>query len=113
MFSYLVPFPDKVNITVISNQTVSQSLSLECSVTAVRGITSRVDIVWSSNGEELRRIEGVNVSFTSDSTVTYTDYYNALHLNTSDDGRIYQCVVSVNTSPPLMADSNVTLDVNG
>ena len=108
-----MPFPDKVNITVISNQTVGQPLSLECSVTAVRGITSRVDIVWSSNGVGLRRIEGVNISFTSDSTVTYTDYYNTWQLNTSDDGRLYQCEVFVNTSPPLMADSNITLDVNG
>ena len=108
----LVPVPS-VTINTPSNQTVGQSLTLESSITTVRGITSRVDIVWSSNGVELRRIEGVNISFTSDSTVTYTDYYNALQLNTSDDGRVYQCAVFVNTSPPLMADDNITLDVTG
>ena len=102
-----------VNITVISNQTVGQSLTLESSITTVRGITSRVDIVWSSNGEELRRIKGANVSFTSDSLVTHTDYYTAFQLNTSDDGRVYQCAVLVNKTPPLMADGNITLDVNG
>ena len=102
-----------VNITVISDQTVGQSLTLESSITTVRGITSRVDIVWNSNGEELRRIMGANVSFTSDSLITYTDYYNAFQINTSDDGRVYQCTVFVNASPPLMADGNMTLDVNG
>ena len=102
-----------VNITVISNLTVSQPLSLECSVTAVKGITSRVDIVWSSNGVELKGIKGANISFTSDSLVTYTDYYTAFQLNTTDDGRTYQCEILVNTSPLLMADGNITLDVNG
>ena len=102
-----------VNITITSNQTVSQPLSLQCSVTTVRGITSRVDIVWSSNGVELRRIEGANVSFTSDSLVTYTDHYNALQLNTSDDGRVYQCELLLNIIPLLMADGNITLDVYG
>ena len=108
-----MPTPDSINVNVISNQTVGQSLTLQCSVTAVRGITSRVDIVWSSNGVELRRIEGVNVSFTSDTLVTYTDHYTALQLNTRNDGRVYQCAVLVNTIPSLMADDNITLDVNG
>ena len=108
-----MPFPVNVNITIINNQTVSQSLSLECSVTTVRGITSRADIVWRSNGIELRRTEGVNGSFTSHSSVTYTDYYNAFQLNTSDDDRVYQCEVSLNTIPLRMADGNITLDVTG
>ena len=108
-----MPTPDNINVYVVSNQTVGQSLTMQCGVTSVRGITSRVDIVWSSNGVELRRIEEANVSFTTDSTVTYTDYYNAWQLNTSDDGRVYQCAVFVNTSPPLMADDNITLDVTG
>ena len=72
-----------------------------------------MDIVWSSDGVQLKIIEGVNGSFTSDSTVTYTDYYNTFQLNTSDDGTIYQCEVLVNLSPPLMIDGNITLDVTG
>ena len=109
---YLVPTPDIVNVTVISTQIVGQPLSLECGVTIVRGITSRVDIVWSSNGVELRRTEGAN-SITSDISVTYTDYYNAFQLNTSDDGRVCECEVFVNTSPPFMVDDDITLDVTG
>ena len=40
----LVPGPS-VTINAPSNQTVGQSLTLESSITTVRGITSRVDIV--------------------------------------------------------------------
>ena len=109
----VVPVPDTVNITAISAQTVGQPLTLQCTIATVRGITSRVDIVWSSNGSELKRIKGANVSFMSDSAVTYTAYYDALQLNTSDDGRLYHCEVFVNTSPPLMANGNITLDVTG
>ena len=47
-----------MTVTALNIQTVGQSLTLECTVTAVRGITSRVDIIWSRNGRELERIEG-------------------------------------------------------
>ena len=109
----LVPAPESVNLSVASTQTVGQPLLLECSVSTVRGITSRVDVVWTSNGSELKRIEGANVSFTSDSFKTYTVFYDTLQLNTSDDGRVLKCEVFVNTSPLLMADDNITLDVMG
>ena len=92
---------------------MGQPLTLECTVTTVRGITSRVDIVWSSNGSELQRIEGASVNFTSDSLETYTVIYDAMQLNTSDDDRVFQCEVVVNTSPPLMVVDNITLDVIG
>ena len=69
--------------------------------------------MWSSDGVQLKRIGGVNGSFTSDSTVTYKDYYNAWQLNTSDDGKVYQCEVLVNSSPPLIVDGNITLDAAG
>ena len=110
---YLVPSPEIVNVAVISTQRVGQPLTLECNVTTVRGITSRVDIVWSSDGSELMTIEGANVSFTSGSLETYSVIYNATQLNTSDDGRVLQCEVFVNTNPPLMTDNNITLDVTG
>ena len=43
-------------MTAPNTQTVGQSLTLQCEVTTVRGITSRVDIVWSSDGTVLRRM---------------------------------------------------------
>ena len=106
------PTPD-VNVTAPNTQTVGQSLTLECSVTTVRGITSRVDIIWSSDGRELERMEGVIVSSTTDNAVVYTDTYNISQLNTTDDGREYQCEVVINTSPPVIATDSVRLDVMG
>ena len=108
-----MPAPDNVNIVVISTQTVGQPLTLECNVTTVRGITSRVDIVWRSNGLELKRIEGTNISSTSETLETYTVMYDAVQLNTSDDDRVFQCEGIINTSPPLLADVNITLNVTG
>jgi len=103
------------NISVVNStaQIVGQSLTLECSVTTVRGITSRVDIVWSRDGVESQRMNGVNASFTTDSFTMYTSTYIIPLLSTTDDGRVYQCVVVINTSPPVMATDNVTLDVTG
>jgi len=102
-----------LNVTVLNTETVGQSLTLECSVTIVRGITSTVDIMWSSDGTELERMEGVNVSSTTDNSVLYTDTYNISQLSTTDDGREYQCEVEINTSPPVMSNDSVTLDVIG
>ena len=107
-----VPTPN-ITFNTLSTQTVSQSLTLKCSVTTVRGITSRVDIIWSSDGTELERMEGVNISSTTGNSVVYTDTYYISQLNTTDDGREYQCEVVINTSPPVMANDSVTLDVMG
>ena len=107
-----VPSPN-VTVTASNTQIVGQSLTLECSVTTVRGITSRVDIIWSSDGRELERMEGVNVSSTTDNSVVYTDTYNISQLSTTDEDREYQCEVVINTSPSVMANDSVTLDVMG
>ena len=72
-----------------------------------------MDIVWSNNGSELKKTEGANVTSTSDNLQTYKDYFTLFQLNTSDDGRVYQCEVIVNTNPTLTADGTVTLDLTG
>ena len=100
-----------VTVTALNTQIVGQSLTLECNVTTVRGIISTVDIIWSSDSRQLERMEGVNVGFTTTNSVVYTDTYNISQLNTTDDGREYQCEVVINTSPPVMANDSVTLDV--
>ena len=92
---------------------MSQSLTLECSITTVRGITSRVDILWSSNGEELKRTEGTNVSNIQENAAIYKDSYDISQLNTTDDGRIYLCKMFVNVSPLVMANDSITLDLTG
>ena len=99
-------------MTTLNNQTVGQSITLQCEVTTMRGITSRVDIVWSSNGIVLRRINGT-IATTMDNSLVYTDSYNISRLSTTDDGRVIQCEVLINRNLPIMALNNFTLSVNG
>ena len=91
---------------------VGQSLALQCEVTTVRGITSSVDIVWSSGGAELKRMNNVTSTMMGDSLV-YTDSYTISQLNTTDEGRVIQCEVVINASPSVNASGSITLDVNG
>ena len=91
---------------------MGQLLALQCEVTTVRGITSRVDIVWSSNGIVLRRINST-IATTMDNSLVYTDSYIISQLSTTDDGRVIQCKVVINASPPVMATDNITLNVMG
>ena len=110
-FFILVPTPN-VNVTAPNTQTVGQSLTLQCEVTTVSGITSRLDIVWSSDGTVLRRINDTTAT-AMDNSLVYTDSYTISQLNTTDDGRVIQCEVVINTSPSVMASNSTTLDVTG
>ena len=101
-----------VVINAINTQTVGQSLTLQCEVTTVRGITSRVDIVWSSDSTVLRRINDTTAT-TMDNSLVYTDSYNISQLSTTDDGRVIRCEVVINTSPSVMDSDSITLDVTG
>ena len=99
-------------MTAISTQIVGQSVTLQCEMTTVRGITSRVDIVWSSNGIELERINNVS-SATMSSVLVYTDYYTISQLSTTDDDRVIKCEGIINANTPVMASDSITLDVTG
>ena len=99
-------------MTALSNQTVGQSLTLQCEVTTVRGITSRVDIVWSSSGMVLQRMNNVSSTMMSNSLV-YTNSYTISQLSTTDDGRVMQCEVVINAIPSVMTIDIITLDVTG
>ena len=108
---FTVPTPN-INVVALKPQIVGQSLTLECNVTTVKGITSRVDIVWNSNDTELERMEGVNISTTTDNSVVYRDIYTISQLTTTDNGTMYQCEVVINTSSPVMANYSVTLQLD-
>ena len=112
MYVCLVPAPI-VNINVPDNQTVGQSLTLQCEVIAGSGVTRTVDIVWSSDGIELKRMNGVSSTPVSNSEV-YTDSYTILQLSTTDDGRMIECDVTITESLSMMSFTrNITLDVTG
>ena len=111
MIHILVPTPT-VNINASKTQTVGYSLTLQCEVTTVRGVTSRVDIVWNSDGTELQRMNNVS-STTMSSSLVYTDSYTISQLSTTDDDRVIQCEGVINASPPVMANDTIKLDVSG
>ena len=69
--------------------------------------------MWSSNGTVLRRIIGVRKRDILPSSQIYIDSYTIPQLNTTDDGRVIQCEVVINTSPSVMASDSITLDVTG
>ena len=85
---------------------------MQCAVTTVRGITSRVDIVWSSGSTVLQRMNDVSSTMMSNS-LAYTNSYGISQLSTTDDGRVIQCEVVINASPSVTASDSITLDVTG
>ena len=111
--SLKVPTPN-VDLTTPGSEIVGQSLILECSVTTVRGITSRVDIVWSSDDAELRKSEGYNtINATTRNSVVYIDTYLITQLNTTSKGQQFQCKVVINGQLLIMASDIIVLDVSG
>ena len=82
-------------------------------MTTVRGITSRVDIVWSSDGLESQRINGTKAMLSNNVSVMYTSTYTIPLLSTTDDGRVYQCEIVINTSPSIMDIASIAVDVTG
>ena len=84
---------------------MAQSLTLQCKVTTVRDITNRVDILWSSGGMELERMNNVS-STKMDNSLVYTHFYTISQLSTSDDGRVIQCEVVINTSTSVTANDS-------
>ena len=43
----------------------------------------------------------------------FTNSYTVSQLSTTDDGRVIQCEVVINTSPSVMAGNSVSLNVIG
>ena len=109
---FAVPSPSVI-VIVPDTQIVGQSLSMECVMTAVRGIASRIDILWRSDGVEIKKTIGAVFTSSTVSSILYRDFYNISLLTTAEESRIYQCEGVINTAPHLTAESNITLDVFG
>ena len=113
LYYMAVPIPI-VSIEVETNQTAGQPLTLDCTVIAVRGITSRVDITWLVNDVELETIRNVDLSSpTDDETQLYMDSYTIDRLSVNDNENVYQCEVLIDSDPLVMATDNFTLNVTG
>lgn len=96
----------------MNTQTVGQPLILQCTMTIINNVDSKVDFVWKSNGVELKRVEGVNGNTVSNSLV-YTHHYIIPQLSDDDNNSLYSCEVVINTSSVSATSSNITLNVTG
>ena len=98
-------------MTALNNQQVGDPLLLECNVTTVRGITSIVDIVWSTNDVEVERTSNVSEE-TVNSSVVYTSVYK-VNVTAGHNGSVYNCTAVINNSSmstatyPILIGKNV------
>ena len=107
---YTVPAP-LVILSIPNDQIVGQSLLLKCDITTVRGVTSKIDIIWSSDGLELMRTNGINISMMTNHSMLYTDMYLISLLSTADEERSYKCTAMITAPSPVMANDTVSLNV--
>ena len=108
----IVPTP-VINIDAPSIKLVGQLLTLQCKVTTVRGITSRLEIVWISNDVELRRTEGITVNSTTDKSLLFIDNYTIAQLSTADEDRVLQCKVEIDANVTVTTTEFIKLNVTG
>ena len=96
----------------LGNVTIGDPLTLDCTVTAVRGISSSVDITWRTGVVELRRVEDVMASVENDSAI-YTDSFKISSLSAIDNRRAYQCSVVINATQPVYSSDQFILVFSG
>jgi len=101
-----------VVVTTLSTPTLGQSTTLQCTAIGVRGISSRVDIIWTTGNTTVRRVDGVMPNITNNSAI-YSDQLVIQQLRIPDDGRVYQCTVIFNTSPRVVRSRFIILDFPG
>jgi len=107
----VVPTPS-VTVTAPNIQRVDQPLTLTCNAITVRGITSRVDIVWRSGTDITKTLENPT-STTIDSLIQYTDTYTISLLRREDDNREFECGLVIYVSSQIRGIDITTLDVIG
>ena len=96
----------------LGNLTIGDPLTLDCTVTAVRGISSSVDIIWTTGGRVVRRVDNITAGIENDSAI-YTDSFEISSLSAIDNGREYQCMVVINATQPIYCSDQFTLIFTG
>ena len=81
---------------------------LNCTVTAVRGISSSVDIIWTTGGRVVRRVYNITADI-EDDYAFYTDSFEISSLSAIDNGREYQCTVVVNAYQSVNSSGQITI----
>ena len=94
------------NIT--GNLTIGDPLILDCTVIAVRGISSSVDIIWTTEGSVVKRVDNITADIENDNAI-YTDSFEISSLSAIDNRRIYQCTVVINANQAVYNSNQITL----
>ena len=103
---------DTLGNTTSGNVTIGDPLTLDCTVTAVRGISSSVDIIWTAGGRVVRRVYNITADIKNDYAI-YTDSFEISSLSAIDNGREYQCTVVINANQPVYNSDQITLIFDG
>ena len=98
--------------SIFANVSINDPLTLDCTVTGVKGISSLVDIIWTTGGRVVRRVEDIMADIENDSAI-YTDSFEISSLSAIDNGREYQCTVVINASQPIYSSDQFTLIFTG
>ena len=70
--------------------------------------------MWSSDDDfQLKIIEGVSIYYSMNNLVVYSARYSISELSTTDENRVYQCEVVINSNSSIPASGNVSLNVTG
>ena len=102
-----------VEIMATSIPSIDQPLVLQCNAIIVRGITSTVDIIWTTNNTQVRRVNNVTASSNINSSSIYNDLFIISSLNLSDIGSVYECEVLINSVLPTTAKTDFTVSSPG
>ena len=102
-----------IEATAINAPEIYRPLILQCNATIVRGITSTVDIIWTTGNTQVRRVNNVLASSNIDSSSIYNDSFIIPSLNLSDIGSVYECEVVVNSVLPSTAKTGFTVPIPG
>ena len=100
-----------IEMMATNTPATDQSLTLQCIATIVRGITSTVDIIWTTGDTQVRRINNVTVSGSVNSTSVYSDSFTIPSFDISDIGSVYQCEVLINSPLPTTAKTDFTIPI--
>ena len=100
-----------MNISVPNNLTTGHPVTMNCTIVVVRGISSRVDIVWYSGLQQVRRVNNAAASVLTDTAAMYRDSFSIPSLSIQYDGREYLCEAIINSHPLVIASSSITLKI--
>ena len=96
----LVPTP---NVSITAHQTSNNSPILECNITTVRGITSRVDIVWMANDTIIRRMND-SLGNLVNNIIIHRDVYHISDVGS--DGTQYYCHGVINEGSVVIGEKH-------